>query len=637
LLLFLAMLGLTVPATAQGSWTGPYDWSSCLAVPGCTTLSEISHAALIPTGPYRGKVLMWREPTSATCNPLNTGEGWIFDPITPHTLIRIDQVLDSNIFCAGASWDPEGELVICGGDRNTSILRAAYRFRPLILTTQTIQGACGPEIPVRPSNPAWYTLDDTLNGHYYPGLLALTKKTLNFNSTCSGTCSSITGGAHLLLGGPVYVSYYGQNVMEFLPYLGSQWRSVSHPLHYVPLSDAANADDRYVRMSVGNDPSPSARLDSYPRAIQLSTDDILIAFDLDTADPCATWVPPPLPASQVCPNTQPNEAAEWWVLRPYGGYGQNADRFELWRGSSAGGQPNFDRNYAPAVLMHQTVPGPEKHLDRVLVFGGADFTATTATVQEFVKGTPVGNEGTVVSGSWIGKVPLNLARNFSVGLPLPDGRILVTQGCSNPSPYTANAIVQPELYDPGRLPGDSGSSTLMAASNTVGTTNQSTSRTYHHVAVLLPDGRVFIAGGEVASAGFANGQYTGEIFEPPYLNPDLSKAFIQSTDTVVNLNAVSSTTQTFRVVVNDVSPDMPIGRVVLTRPASVTHGFDTDQRYIELPYTTVSSVGNRVELSVTSPQENLAPPGYYMLWVVVIDPTDPDIRIPTSAEFVKFR
>jgi len=177
----------------------------------------------------------------------------------------------------------------------------------------------------------------------------------------------------------------------------------------------------------------------------------------------------------------------------------------------------------------------------------------------------------------------------------------------------------------------------MAASNTVGTTNQSTSRTYHHVAVLLPDGRVFIAGGEVASAGFANGQYTGEIFEPPYLNPDLSKAFIQSTDTVVNLNAVSSTTQTFRVVVNDVSPDMPIGRVVLTRPASVTHGFDTDQRYIELPYTTVSSVGNRVELSVTSPQENLAPPGYYMLWVVVIDPTDPDIRIPTSAEFVKFR
>jgi hypothetical protein len=82
---------------------------------------------------------------------------------------------------------------------------------------------------------------------------------------------------------------------------------------------------------------------------------------------------------------------------------------------------------------------------------------------------------------------------------------------------------------------------------------------------------------------------------------------------------------------------MPIGRVVLTRPASVTHGFDPDQRYIELPYTTDSVIGNRVQLSVTSPQENLAPPGYYMLWVVIIDPNDPEIRIPTTAEFVKFQ
>jgi hypothetical protein len=52
--------------------------------------------------------------------------------------------------------------------------------------------------------------------------------------------------------------------------------------------------------------------------------------------------------------------------------------------------------------------------------------------------------------------------------------------------------------------------------------------------------------------------------------------------------------------------------VVLMKAGSVTHSFDMDQRYVGLTLTAASG-----SLTVTGPpNSNIAPPGYYMLFLV---------------------
>jgi len=65
--------------------------------------------------------------------------------------------------------------------------------------------------------------------------------------------------------------------------------------------------------------------------------------------------------------------------------------------------------------------------------------------------------------------------------------------------------------------------------------------------------------------------------------------------------------------------------VVLVRPGSPTHAFDQDQRLVRLSYNAGSGV-----LNVTAPPTgNIAPPGYYMLFVVS------SAGVPSTASFVR--
>ena len=76
-------------------------------------------------------------------------------------------------------------------------------------------------------------------------------------------------------------------------------------------------------------------------------------------------------------------------------------------------------------------------------------------------------------------------------------------------------------------------------------------------------------------------------------------------------------------------------RVVLLRPAAVTHHFDYDQRYIELKIN--NFVYNQwnptdVEIHIESPQEDLGPAGYYMLFALE---KENGKRVPSEAVFIK--
>ncbi len=124
---------------------------------------------------------------------------------------------------------------------------------------------------------------------------------------------------------------------------------------------------------------------------------------------------------------------------------------------------------------------------------------------------------------------------------------------------------------------------------------------HHSTGVLLRDARVILMGGDAV--------LTAELFSPPYLfNSDGSLAarpVIRSAPAFINYGLP------FAVTLQP-NPPTPIRTVTLVRPAATTHAFDQNQRLLTLPFTV-----NGTTLNVTPPTDaNIAPQGYYMLFVV---------------------
>jgi hypothetical protein len=134
--------------------------------------------------------------------------------------------------------------------------------------------------------------------------------------------------------------------------------------------------------------------------------------------------------------------------------------------------------------------------------------------------------------------------------------------------------------------------------------------------LLLPDGTVFLAGGNPRQGVY---EKHIEIYQPAYLfNSDGSAA---TRPTISSAPASITYGSIFAVQ----TPNTGIASVVLIKPGSVTHSFDMDQRFVELSFT-VQNGG----LIATLPQNsNLAPPGYYMLFLV------DKAGVPSIAKFVQ--
>jgi hypothetical protein len=166
---------------------------------------------------------------------------------------------------------------------------------------------------------------------------------------------------------------------------------------------------------------------------------------------------------------------------------------------------------------------------------------------------------------------------------LPDGTVLVTGGtsgaCGNDD--TTSPVYAAEVWDPA-----TDNWTTLAA-NTV-------YRGYHAIALLLPDGRVLSAGGNYTK--------TAEVFSPPYL-------FKGTRPTITAAPCNVGFGQTFTVTTPDPAS---ITRVTWVRLSAVTHTFNFDQRFIQLPFS--PGTGG---LQVTAPADaHRAPPGHYMLFLL---------------------
>ena len=94
-----------------------------------------------------------------------------------------------------------------------------------------------------------------------------------------------------------------------------------------------------------------------------------------------------------------------------------------------------------------------------------------------------------------------------------------------------------------------------------------------------------------------------EVFSPPYL-------FAGPRPTVTAAPGTMSYASTFTIT----TPDAPgIASVALMRPGSVTHHTDAGQRYVRLGIAATAAGSITVN---TPPDGRLAPPGFYMVFIL---------------------
>lgn len=216
--------------------------------------------------------------------------------------------------------------------------------------------------------------------------------------------------------------------------------------------------------------------------------------------------------------------------------------------------------------------------------------------------------------SWTTIDPMTIARKDHNSIILPDRNILVVGGYNNSGPVNT-----PEMLDSDNLTW----STLTAPEMDI-------PRMYHSTALLLPNGKVLLGGGRVMDGGDVEDDTERRltVFEPGYL-ADGTQHEIISAPTEVNYG------DPFLI---EVDGDYRIDSMCFMRPMSVTHGYGSEQRYIELAFEQYIEPFPSNKYTVTAPTDsNIAPPGYYMLFVVkdVSESISGNSKMPSIAKFIK--
>ena len=182
------------------------------------------------------------------------------------------------------------------------------------------------------------------------------------------------------------------------------------------------------------------------------------------------------------------------------------------------------------------------------------------------------------------------ARTYHTETLLPDGTVLVTGGGETTGDYdVGNAVKEAELWSP-----TTEDWTTLAAGTAP--------RLYHSTGLLLPDATVLVSGGGRSPFSASLDQENAEIFAPPYL-------FKGPRPVITSAPASLGLAQPFVIQTPDAAD---IEKVTLVALGNTTHGINMNQRYLPLAFTAGSG-----QVTATAPATaNLAPPGWYMLFLV---------------------
>ena len=244
------------------------------------------------------------------------------------------------------------------------------------------------------------------------------------------------------------------------------------------------------------------------------------------------------------------------------------------------------RNQSASVLL------PPAQAQKVMVIGGgpegkADKTYATdrVSVVDLKAANP----------DYVAAAPMLLARMHLNTILLPDHTVFVSGGSLKQEDEPL-ARLQAELYDPA-----TDTWHLMATAEVP--------RLYHSTALLLPDGRVVAAGGNPNGGQSVTWEPPDpeeemrlEIFSPPYL-------FRGPRPTI---NAVPTEWQYGQTVTIQSPQAGNIRWASLIKNGVTTHSFDGGQRLVDLDIITQGA--GSMQAKVTQ-QPNLAPPGWYMLFL----------------------
>jgi hypothetical protein len=270
--------------------------------------------------------------------------------------------------------------------------------------------------------------------------------------------------------------------------------------------------------------------------------------------------------------------------------------FDAATGSNSGswtevGGGTIDRAKGMSVLVLQ----PSYPFVRVVAVGGGP-AATNSTAQTINLST--------LSPAWgpASAIPDGRPRVNLNAVLLPDSTILVCGGLqAAPYPtwiYDPNALVNPwrEMDEMNRP------------------------RHYHSCALLLPSGKVMLAGGASPGGCSLSVENSIEVFSPPYLfaanGAPAQRPVLQSINGEVPTASHAPQFhhgQPFTIQTPDAAN---IAKVVLIRPMAVTHQTDSEQRIVHLAF----HANGAGELIATAPDGGhphaIAPRGYYMLFLL---------------------
>jgi hypothetical protein len=298
----------------------------------------------------------------------------------------------------------------------------------------------------------------------------------------------------------------------------------------------------------------------------------------------ANWTPPLYPRMTLLPSGNVFYSGETSTTQLFNPLNQT------WT-TVANTYYGIDREYGSTVLLPLT---PANSYDpKIIILGGGNPGTATTELIDLGATTPTWSPGPNMSEP---RIEMNATL-------LPNGSVLALGGSLNDED-TSTASYNADLYNP--------------ATNTFSSAGQNAyPRLYHSVSLLLYDGTVWFAGGNPERGSYEN---TMEIYKPAYLFN--ANGTLATRPTITSAPSSISYGATLTVQTPNAAS---IASVVLMRDGSVTHAFDMDQRMVGMSFTVGSG-----SLTVTAPpNSNIAPPGYYMLFLLNSS------GVPSVATFVQ--
>jgi hypothetical protein len=286
----------------------------------------------------------------------------------------------------------------------------------------------------------------------------------------------------------------------------------------------------------------------------------------------AGWTPPLYPRLHVLPNGNVFYSGSGFQSRYY------YPATHTWSRIVATTNYAANRKYGSSVLLPLTPANNYKPV--IMILGGNNPATATTELIDLSAATP----------TWQWGPSMSQARIEMNAVILPSAKVLALGGSASDE-NASTASLNADLYDP--------------ASNTFSPAGKNAyPRLYHSVAMLLPDATVWLAGSNPKGSTY---EPRMELYQPAYLFDSSGSLAVRPT--VTSAPSLVNYGQAFTVGTPDAAD---IASVVVIRPGAVTHAFDMDQRLVGLSYTAGPGT-----LSVTAPpNSNVAPPGYYMLFLL---------------------